>query len=76
METRYPRAAVGRSVGRAGRCGGAAALGGWFTFGRAAEREREREREIYSYGEIGRRLRGEERVLSTRPPLYGIHVVR
>ena len=62
------RVASGRSVGRAGRCGSAAALGGWFTFGRAAERERE----IYSYGEIDRRLSGEERVLSTRPPLYGI----
>ena len=62
------RVAGGRSVGRAGRCGGTAALGGWLTFGRAVERERE----IYSYGEIDRRLRGEEMVLSTRPPLYGI----
>ena len=62
----------GRSVGRAGRCGDAAELGGWFTLGRAAERERE----IYSYGEMDRRLRGEERVPSTRPPLYEKHVVR
>ena len=62
------RVADGRSVGRAGRCGGAAALGGWFTFGRAAEREREIY--IYSYGRIDRRLCGEEKVPSM-PPLYG-----
>ena len=56
---------VGRSGGQVRRRGGT---------GRAAERERERE--IYSYGKIDRRLRGEERVPSTRPPLYGIHIVR
>ena len=72
---RHPRAANGRvaggrSVGRAGRCGGAAALSGWLTFGRAAERERGREREIYSYGEIDRRLRGEERVSPTPPLIW------
>ena len=56
-----------------------AAAGGWRAVGRSVGRSvgqvrqqgREREKEIYSYGEIDRRLRGEEKVLSTRPRLYG-----
>ena len=56
---------VGRSGGQVRRRGGT---------GRVAERERERE--IYSYGKIDRRLRGEERILSAHPPSYGIHTRR
>ena len=37
------RTPVSKGSGRVGRCGGAAALGGRVTFGRAAERERERD---------------------------------
>ena len=42
---------------------------------RGRVREREREREINTYGGIDRKVRGKERIPSTRPPLYGIHVV-
>ena len=41
--------AGGWSVGQAGRCGGATALDGWVTFGRAAG-ERERERDLFLRG--------------------------
>ena len=66
--------AVGRMVGRAGAAARRHGACGSRSGGR--RRESERERGIYSYGKIDRRLRGEERVPSTRPPLYGIDVVR